>query len=59
MVADGGVVVPLNTDAWRRALIEVRERRHELVALGHARAEVFTSVKSAHDLVECYDRALT
>lgn len=59
VVADGGIIAPLDVSSWSHALDELGRRRRELVALGHARADVFTSVKSAHDLIDCYDKALS
>jgi hypothetical protein len=50
--------VPLTVEAWSDALRVVRQRREELVALGHSRSQLFTAALSATDLVEQYRIAL-
>jgi glycosyltransferase involved in cell wall biosynthesis len=59
VAGDAGIIAPLTFNAWNQALADIRTRRTEIVSAGHARAEVFTSIKSAHDLVECYEKALS
>ena len=58
IVADAGVVRPLDPSAWADVLEEVRARRSELVAAGHRRAGDFTSRASGAALAEVYRRAL-
>jgi glycosyltransferase involved in cell wall biosynthesis len=55
VVGDAGIVCPLTTDAWSRALEAVHARRDELIAAGHDRARAFTSAISATELIEQYD----
>lgn len=58
VVADGGLVCPLEHSAWVHALDSVRMRRDELVSAGRERAANFTAALSARDLVEQYDRVM-
>ena len=58
VVANAGIVRPLKEDAWSGALDEARARRTELQALGRERAETFTAVLSARDLVHEYERTM-
>jgi alpha-1,3-rhamnosyl/mannosyltransferase len=58
VIGDAGLVVPLTVEAWSDALRVVRQRREELVALGHSRSQLFTAALSATDLVEQYRIAL-
>lgn len=58
VIGDAGLVLPLTVDAWSDALDIVRQRREEIVALGHSRSQLFTAALSATDLVEQYRIAL-
>jgi glycosyltransferase involved in cell wall biosynthesis len=58
VIGDAGLVLPLTVEAWSDALDIVRQRREELVALGHSRSHLFTAALSATDLVEQYRIAL-
>jgi len=58
VIGDVGLVLPLTVEAWSDALDIVRQRREELVALGHSRSQLFTAELSATDLVEQYRIAL-
>lgn len=55
---EAALVRPLDADAWHHALGEVAARRREIAAAGAARAELFRSVDSARDLLECYRRTM-
>ena len=59
VIGDAGLVLPLTVEAWSDALDIVRQRRDELVALGHSRSQLFTAALSAADLVEQYRIALS
>ena len=59
VIGDAGLVLPLTVEAWSDALDIVRQRRNELVALGHSRSQLFTAALSATDLVEQYRIALS
>jgi len=58
VVGDAAVVRPLRLDAWADALVDVRERRDELVTAGHLRAAGFTSEVSGAALAAVYERAV-
>jgi len=58
VIGDAGLVLPLTDTSWATALDVVRDRRKELVALGHSRSQLFTAALSATDLVEQYRIAL-
>jgi glycosyltransferase involved in cell wall biosynthesis len=58
VIGDAGLVLPLTVESWSTALDVIRERRNELVALGHSRSQLFTAALSATDLVEQYRIAL-
>lgn len=58
VVGTAGAVCALTTDAWVKGLARVIAERTELVARGRERAEHFTAVESAHDLIVQYDTAL-
>lgn len=58
VVADAGLVRPLEPDAWAGALDEVIRRRAELVAAGADRVQCFSTRRSAEDLLGAYRRAL-
>jgi len=58
VIGDGGLVLPLTSEAWAGALNSVRMQRSTLVQNGLRRAEEFTSAKSAQDLVVAYEKTL-
>ncbi len=58
VVGDGGLVLPLTSDAWAGSLDLIRTQRSTLVHNGLRRAEEFTSAKSAQDLVIAYEKTL-
>jgi alpha-1,3-rhamnosyl/mannosyltransferase len=58
VIGDGGLVLPLTSEAWAGALELVRSQRSALVQSGLRRAEEFTSAKSAQDLVAAYEKTL-
>ena len=58
VIGDGGLVLPLTSQAWAGALNSVRMQRSTLVQNGLRRAEEFTSAKSAQDLVVAYEKTL-
>jgi glycosyltransferase involved in cell wall biosynthesis len=58
VIGDGGLVLPLTSEAWAGALELVRSQRSALVQSGLRRAEEFTSAKSAQDLVVAYEKTL-
>lgn len=58
VVADAGVIRGLEIDLWADALDVVRERRHELIAKGRARAANFGAIDSARDLLAAYELAV-
>jgi alpha-1,3-rhamnosyl/mannosyltransferase len=58
VVGDGGLVLPLTSEAWAGALDDIRAQRSTLVHNGLRRAEEFTSAKSAQDLVIAYEKTL-
>ena len=58
VVGDGGLVLPLTSEAWAGALNVIRAQRSTLVHNGLRRAEEFTSAKSAQDLVIAYEKTL-
>ena len=58
VVADSGLVRPLEPDAWAGALDEVMRHRGELVAAGSARVLEFSTARSAQDLLVAYRLAL-
>ena len=57
IVGDAALVLPLESDAWAGALVEVRRRRTELVAAGKIRALAFTSLASGAALAAAYEQA--
>jgi len=59
VLGGAGLILPLQIDAWARALEQLRERRSELIERGRRRAEEFTDVKSAEDLCLAYELALS
>ncbi|TSA52082.1 MAG: glycosyltransferase family 1 protein [Actinobacteria bacterium] len=59
VIGDGGLVLALEESLWAGALVEVNARRDELVRRGHARAAQFTATKSAQDLCQAYESALS
>ncbi len=58
VVADAGVVLPLELEAWADALDVVAGRSDELRAAGLRRAEEFTTERSGAALAEAYELAL-
>lgn len=58
VIGDGGLVLPLTTQAWSGALRTVREQRTLLIERGKQRCLQFTSAKSAQDLVNAYEKTL-
>ena len=54
VAGDAALVLPLELDAWRGALDEVRARREELVAAGLARAARYTTAASGEALAAAY-----
>ena len=58
VVADAGLVRPLESDAWSDVLTEVGRRRAELVAAGTQRVRHFTTDSSGRALAAAYDRAM-
>lgn len=58
VVGDGGLVLPLTSEAWAGALNLIRAQRSTLVYNGLRRAEEFTSAQSAQDLVIAYEKTL-
>lgn len=59
VIGNAGLVLPLEIEAWSRAIDQLRQRRGELVELGNRRAAEFTDVKSAQDLCLAYELALS
>lgn len=56
-VSGGAAVVrPLRLESWSTALAEVADRRAQLVAAGHARAQQFTARQSGRALLAVYRR---
>lgn len=58
VVGDGGLVLPLDVDAWASIPDTVDERRDALVARGLERAGRFTLAASGADLRRTYERTL-
>lgn len=58
VVGDGGVVLPLEVDAWADVVTHVRDNRSSLVAAGRVRASAFTLEASGRDLRAVYERLL-
>lgn len=58
VVADAGYSLPLDADLWSQALRDVIERREDWRTLGLARATVFRTLDSGHDLAAAYRRVL-
>jgi glycosyltransferase involved in cell wall biosynthesis len=58
VVGDAGVVLPLEIDAWAGALDVVAASAETLRAAGRARAQGFTTERSAAALVTAYDLAV-
>jgi alpha-1,3-rhamnosyl/mannosyltransferase len=57
VVADAGLVLPLELDAWADALDVVASRSGEMRAAGHLRALDFTTERSGAALADAYDLA--
>ena len=58
VVADAGIVLPLDDDAWADALDRVAASADSLRAAGRRRAESFTAVRSGQALAAAYHEAL-
>lgn len=58
VVGEGGLVVPLDADAWVEALQSVPARRSELADAGRRRAAELTAGRSAEALLTAYRLAL-
>lgn len=58
VVANAGIVAPLNVDAWNTGLLRIRSERSELINAGMERAREFTTSLSASDLVREYRATL-
>lgn len=54
VVGTAGLVLPLETRAWSKALATVRARRSELIGAGLARATRYTTLSSAEALLGAY-----
>jgi glycosyltransferase involved in cell wall biosynthesis len=58
IVADAGLVLPLEFDAWADALDRVKRDREKMIAAGHQRAMAFTARASGTALAAVYSAAL-
>lgn len=58
VVADAGLVLPLDIDTWGRALEVVQDRRADLISRGESRVRHFSSEASGRALAEAYRRLL-
>ncbi|MFN5602614.1 MAG: glycosyltransferase, partial [Acidimicrobiaceae bacterium] len=58
VVANAGIVAPLNVDAWNTGLLRIRSERSELINAGMERTREFTTSLSASDLVREYRATL-
>ncbi|MBU6226791.1 MAG: glycosyltransferase family 4 protein [Acidobacteria bacterium] len=56
VVGDGGIVLPLETDAWATVPERIVADRGVLVSAGHERAKSFTLAASGRDLRDAYER---
>lgn len=56
VVGDGGIVLPLETDAWATVPERIVADRGALVSAGHERAKRFTLAASGRDLRDVYER---
>ena len=56
VVGDGGIVLPLETDAWATVPERIVADRGALVSVGHERAKSFTLAASGRDLRDAYER---
>lgn len=59
VVADGGLIVPLELESWAAAIRRARDERTELVAQGRRRAARFTIEASGRSLANAYRLAAT
>ena len=59
VVADGGLVLPLEQEAWADALDRVASDRDAMRRAGRRRAAMFTAAKSGEGLAAAYRLALT
>lgn len=55
VVDDGGLVLPLDTEAWADVVARVRNNRAQLVAAGRARSTAFSLEASGRDLCAVYE----
>lgn len=58
VVGDAGVIAPLDTASWARALHRVRDEHDELIQRGHERAQQFTTATSGAEILQVYRDAL-
>jgi hypothetical protein len=58
VVGDGGIVLPIDIDAWAGVPERVRRDGTSLVTAGHKRAEEFTLAMSGRDLRAVYEGLL-
>ena len=58
VVGDGGLVLPIDIDAWADVPARIDRDRDALIAAGRGRAQTFTLAASGRDLVAAY-RALS
>jgi glycosyltransferase involved in cell wall biosynthesis len=58
VTADGGLVLPLDIDAWADVPARVRAEREHLVAAGRRRALRFTAAASGASLIRAYRQAM-
>jgi glycosyltransferase involved in cell wall biosynthesis len=58
VVGNAGLVLPRSADAWAGALDDVAARRSELIAAGHRRAAMYTSLASGAALAGAYRSAI-
>ena len=55
VVGDGGLVLPLDPDAWADVPTRIEEHRATLIASGTTRASAFTLEASGRDLLRVYE----
>lgn len=58
VVADAGLVLPLEADAWSGAIDEVRQHRDRFALAGTERSKLFTADVSGRALATAYRRAM-
>jgi glycosyltransferase involved in cell wall biosynthesis len=54
VAGDGGLITPLDLDAWADAVRRIEHERDRLVARGRARALLFTADNSARIIAGAY-----